>query len=187
MLMSDGFVFVCCCCVIRLSLKPPKDVTAVTVKSGVFHSPCCSVNWLDLKDVRLRFFLLCFVASPSRVCTRNISRLVPLIAIKIIQIFISSSSWSVLLLVHPRWKPFFLRSQWITSIWQEGGLYSPSPKLLPLFSHDGATTVSPRQNKSSVLAANQNSSDNSTKKNKDVTRLFLFAGKKSKTRKKNTC
>lgn len=49
------------------SLNPPKDVTAVTVKSGVFHSPCCSVNWLALKDLRLWFFfaLFCSVSFQS--------------------------------------------------------------------------------------------------------------------------
>lgn len=46
---SVVFVFVCCCCVWYdpHSHNPPKDGTAVTVKSRVFHSLFCSVGKLS--------------------------------------------------------------------------------------------------------------------------------------------
>lgn len=93
---------------------------------------------------------------------------------------LSLSSWSVLLLVRPRWKSFFLKSQWITWIWQEGGLKppeSPPSSSSPLPPPNDAATVSPRQNELMVLAADQHSSYDSIKRNKDVTGLFGFAGK----------
>lgn len=60
--------------------------------------------------------------------------------------------------------------------------------LLPVYSPPPASSflVSPHQNKSSVLAANQNSSDNSIKRHKDVTGLFVFAGKKFGQKKKKS-
>lgn len=133
-------------------------------------SECC----LALKDVRLGF---CSGESTSSVCTRSISRLVLLITIKIlIKISISSSSWSVLFCP-------------LKAIFQSGRREgcNPPPEPLPLFSTNSLATVSPHQNKSSVLAANQNSSDNSIKRHKDVTGVFVFAGKKfgQKKRKQN--